>query len=145
MTGVRTGLDRVADGDSKATRLIAGRKVGLLAHAASVDRALRPAATVLEAAGGRLRALFGPEHGFAGAAQDMMGVGSQDQADVPVYSLYGDDAADLSPNPDQSPRKHTEDSNRVNDCAVFFRVLPWRMGGQWGRHDVSAIPLTPSV
>ena len=100
MTGVRTGLDRVADGDSKATRLIAGRKVGLLAHAASVDRALRPAASVLEAAGAQIGALFGPEHGFAGAAQDMVGVGSQDWADVPVYSLYGDDSADLSPHPD---------------------------------------------
>lgn len=100
MTGVRTGLDRIADGDSKALRLVAGRNVGLLAHAASVDRSLRPAATVLEAAGARIRALFGPEHGFAGAAQDMIGVGSEEGPGIPVYSLYGDDAADLSPNPD---------------------------------------------
>ena len=100
MSAVRTGLDRVADGDSKAARLVAGRKVGLLAHAASVDRALRPAASVLSEAGARISALFGPEHGFAGAAQDMIGVGSHDESEVPVYSLYGDDASDLSPNPD---------------------------------------------
>ena len=100
MTGVRTGLDRVADGDSKAVQLIAGRNIGLLAHAASVDRALRPAATVLREAGARISALFGPEHGFAGAAQDMVGVDSDDGPEVPVYSLYGDDAADLSPNPE---------------------------------------------
>ena len=71
----------------------------MLAHAASVDRSLRSAANVLEAAGARISALFGPEHGFAGAAQDMVGVGSEDGAEVPVHSLYGKDAADLSPDP----------------------------------------------
>ncbi|MBW2507158.1 MAG: DUF1343 domain-containing protein [Deltaproteobacteria bacterium] len=100
MTGVRTGLDRVADGDSKAVRLVAGRNVGLLAHAASVDRSFRPAATVLRAAGAEISALFGPEHGLAGAAQDMVGVDSDDDSEIPVYSLYGDDASDLSPKPE---------------------------------------------
>ncbi len=99
MTGVRTGLDRVADGDSKAVRLIAGRKIGLLAHAASVDSAYRPAANVLREAGARITALFGPEHGFSGGAQDMVGVGSDAGSEVPVYSLYGDEAAALSPDP----------------------------------------------
>lgn len=100
MTSVRTGLDRVAEGDSKAVRLMAGRNIGLLAHAASVDRSFRSAATVLRAAGAEISALFGPEHGFAGAAQDMVGVGSDDDSEVPVYSLYGDDASDLSPKPE---------------------------------------------
>ncbi len=99
MTGVRTGLDRIADGDSDAVRLVAGRKVGLLAHAASVDRSLRSAASVLQGAGAHVAALFGPEHGFAGAAQDMVRVGNTDETDVPIYSLYGDDAEDLSPKP----------------------------------------------
>ena len=99
MTGVRTGLDHIAAGDSKAARLVAGRKIGLLAHAASVDRTLRPARAVLEAAGARISALFGPEHGFAGAAQDMVGVGSEAETAVPVHSLYGDDASALSPDP----------------------------------------------
>jgi len=74
--------------------------VGLLAHAASVDRTLRSAASVLRHAGANVSALFGPEHGFAGAAQDMVGVGSSDKTDVPVYSLYGDDAENLSPKPE---------------------------------------------
>jgi uncharacterized protein YbbC (DUF1343 family) len=100
LTAVRTGLDRIASGDSKAVRLVAGRNVGLLAHAASIDRELRAAAAVLNAAGARIRALFGPEHGFAGAAQDMIGVGSQSSAEVPVHSLYGDDASDLTPKPE---------------------------------------------
>jgi uncharacterized protein YbbC (DUF1343 family) len=73
--------------------------VGLLAHSASVDRSLRPAASVLRQAGANVCALFGPEHGFAGAAQDMVGVGSHD-AEVPIYSLYGDDPQDLSPKPE---------------------------------------------
>jgi len=97
---VRTGLDRIADGDLDAVRLVAGRNVGLLAHAASVDRRLRPAASVLRAAGANVAALFGPEHGFAGAAQDMIGVGTSDQDEVPIYSLYGDDSGDLSPKPE---------------------------------------------
>jgi uncharacterized protein YbbC (DUF1343 family) len=97
LTGVQTGLDRIADGDPDAVRWVAGRKVGLLAHAASVDRTLRPAASVLQHAGARVSALFGPEHGFAGAAQDMVGVSTDDATEVPVYSLYGDDAEDLSP------------------------------------------------
>jgi len=100
LTGVRTGLDRLATGDSDAVRLVAGRNVGLLAHAASVDRTLRPAASVLRQAGARISALFGPEHGFAGAAQDMVGVGTDDATEIPVFSLYGDDAEDLSPKPE---------------------------------------------
>ena len=100
MTGVRTGLDRIADRDSDAVRLVAGRNVGLLAHAASVDRTLRSTASVLQRAGVRISALFGPEHGFSGAAQDMVGVGTDDSTGIPVYSLYGQDAADLSPKPE---------------------------------------------
>jgi uncharacterized protein YbbC (DUF1343 family) len=100
LTTVRTGLDRIADGDSGAVRLIAGRKIGLLAHAASVDRALRSAASVLQQAGAHVSALFGPEHGFAGTAQDMVGVVTSDTTEVPVYSLYGDDAEALSPKPE---------------------------------------------
>lgn len=100
MTTVRTGLDRIADGDSQATCLVSGREIGLLAHAASIDRRLRRAADVLEAAGARIRVLFGPEHGLSGSAQDMVGVGSEEDAEIAVYSLYGDDAEDLSPKPE---------------------------------------------
>lgn len=100
MTGVRTGLDRIAEGDTDVVRLVSGRDVGLLAHAASVDRRLRPAADVLGQAGARIRALFGPEHGFAGAAQDMVGVNSTQEREIAVHSLYGEDAEDLVPRPE---------------------------------------------
>ncbi len=100
MSRVRTGLDRVSDGDSKAVRLVEGRRVGVLTHAASVDSELRPCVDILRSAGANIAALFGPEHGYFGAAQDMVGVGSADGSGVPVHSLYGDDAADLSPKPE---------------------------------------------
>lgn len=99
MTKVRTGLDRITDGDSKTTRLVAGRRIGLLAHAASVDRGYRHALEVVREAGAEIAALFGPEHGFSGTAQDMVGVGTRAADEIPVYSLYGDDASDLSPDP----------------------------------------------
>jgi len=100
LTAVQTGLDRIASDDSVAVRLIRARKVGLLAHAASVDRELRGAAAVLAGAGAEISALFGPEHGFSGAAQDMARVGSTGVAHLPIYSLYGDDPGDLSPKPE---------------------------------------------
>jgi len=98
---VCTGLDRVAAGDEAVLSQLRGRRVGLLAHAASVDSRLCHALQVLTDAGCAPAALFGPEHGFFGAAQDMIGVdGAADGAGVPVYSLYGDAAEDLSPRPE---------------------------------------------
>ncbi len=47
------------------------------------------------------RVLFGPEHGWAGNAQDMIGVCAGNEPDAPrgarVVSLYGDTVEDLSP------------------------------------------------
>jgi len=46
-----------------------------------------------------LTALFGPEHGVRGDAQDMIGVGDDKDpvSGVPVYSLYGHTEASLAP------------------------------------------------
>ncbi|MBC7172899.1 MAG: DUF1343 domain-containing protein, partial [Polyangiaceae bacterium] len=71
---VRSGLDRIAEGDSEAASLVRGRRIGLVAHPASVDRKYRHAHAVLTEAGARVVALFGPEHGYGGEAQDMIGV-----------------------------------------------------------------------
>jgi len=97
---VSSGLDRIAQADPEALAHVAGRRVGLLCHAASVDRRLRPARAVLEAAGVRVVSLFGPEHGLSAAAQDMIGVASA-QSGLPVHSLYGDTFEHLSPTPAQ--------------------------------------------
>ncbi len=68
-----------------------GRRVGLVAHAASVDAAGVPSAARLRAAGVNLTALFGPEHGFAGAAIAGEEVGDARHAEwnLPIHSLYG--------------------------------------------------------
>lgn len=101
LRAVRTGLDRIADGDADAVRLVRGRRVGLVAHPASVDRRLRHALAVLREAGADVRALFGPEHGFGGAAQDMIAVGAgertAERAGLPLHTLYGASEASLSP------------------------------------------------
>lgn len=94
---VLTGLDRLVAGEEGLLRRLRGKRLGLLAHPASVDRALRPAAQLLREAGIEIAALFGPEHGFDGGAQDMIAVADGKAEGLPVHSLYGSSAADLSP------------------------------------------------
>lgn len=71
--------------------LLKGRRVGLVTHPAAVLPDLTAAVDALRQAGVRLTALFGPEHGFGGAAAD--GLPVPDAVDprtgLPVYSLYG--------------------------------------------------------
>jgi uncharacterized protein YbbC (DUF1343 family) len=94
---VASGLDRVARGDEDALALLRGR-VGLVAHPASVDRRLVHARDVLRARGIDVRALFGPEHGYGGEAQDMIGVeDARDGDGTPIHTLYGARYEDLSP------------------------------------------------
>jgi uncharacterized protein YbbC (DUF1343 family) len=97
---VQTGLDvLVRDGFEPLRRL----RVGLVANQAAVDSRLRHTAELLAGADRvRLGALFGPEHGFGGEAQDLVSV-----ADVlhpryrcPVISLYGDVVDSLRPRGD---------------------------------------------
>jgi uncharacterized protein YbbC (DUF1343 family) len=77
---------------------IKGRRVGIVAHPASVDSRFRSAVGLIAEAGARVVTIFGPEHGFAGDAQDMIAVsGESGPAGVRVYSLYGESEADLSP------------------------------------------------
>jgi uncharacterized protein YbbC (DUF1343 family) len=68
-----------------------------------VDRQFRHLADLVRAAPGvQLGALFGPEHGVRGQAQDMIGVDSalDGRTGVAVHSLYGKDFASLSPTPE---------------------------------------------
>lgn len=97
---MRTGLDRLAT-DSHLARLTAdlrSARVGLLAHPASVDRRLVHARRIFDALGIRLAIVFGPEHGYGGEAQDMIGVADAvDALGTPIRSLYGAAFDDLSP------------------------------------------------
>lgn len=98
---VRTGLDRIARGDADALRLVRGRRIGLVAHPASVDASLRHAVSVCTDAGAEIVALFGPEHGFAGQAQDMIHVeGGGPRTGPVIHSLYGATYDELSPRPE---------------------------------------------
>ncbi|AKF07310.1 exo-beta-N-acetylmuramidase NamZ domain-containing protein [Sandaracinus amylolyticus] len=95
----RTGLERVARGEVTSLR---GRRVGLVAHPASVTSTFEHASSVLTRAGAEIVAYFGPEHGFGGEAQDMIGVGDARAPDgAPIHTLYGDSFASLSPTPAQ--------------------------------------------
>jgi uncharacterized protein YbbC (DUF1343 family) len=70
---------------------LAGRRVGLVAHPASVASDGTHAAEWLRRRGVELTALFGPEHGFWGRGAAGEQVADQSHADwhVPIYSLYG--------------------------------------------------------
>ncbi len=94
---VLTGLDRLARGDEAVLALLRGR-LGLVAHPASVDRRLVHAREVMRARGLDVRALFGPEHGYGGEAQDMIGVeDARDRDGAPIHTLYGPRYEDLAP------------------------------------------------
>jgi uncharacterized protein YbbC (DUF1343 family) len=72
--------------------LLRGRRFGVLAHQASVDARLEHAVTLLaDFRGGRLAALFAPEHGVWGAPQDLIFVGDERDpvTGLRVTSLYG--------------------------------------------------------
>ena len=85
---VRTGLN-VCTGIS-APELQALR-LGLVSHPAAVLPDLTGAADALRNAGYKLTALFGPEHGFGGAALDGAHVSNatDPRTGLPVFSLYG--------------------------------------------------------
>jgi uncharacterized protein YbbC (DUF1343 family) len=86
-----TGLEILA---RARPRWLKGKRVGLLMHPASVDAHLASArALVHRLCGNRLRALYGPQHGFAGEKQDNMiesGHGKDPALGIPVYSLYSE-------------------------------------------------------
>jgi uncharacterized protein YbbC (DUF1343 family) len=98
---VATGLERIAQGDEQVLRALRGKRLGLVAHPASVDSKLRHARFVMQERGLDVRVLFGPEHGYGGEAQDMVAVNDAAPTDVPVYSLYGASEDALSPTREQ--------------------------------------------
>jgi uncharacterized protein YbbC (DUF1343 family) len=86
------GIDRLlAEASLRAP--LAGKRVALLAHPASVTADLTHSLDALVAAGVNISAVFGPQHGVRGDLQDNM-MESPDYTDptynVPVFSLYGE-------------------------------------------------------
>lgn len=85
---IRTGLD-VALLEERAGW--GHERIGLVSHPAAVNRELVSSLDCLRAAGVQVSALFGMEHGFAGAAPDgqSVGDGRDPRTGLPVFSLYG--------------------------------------------------------
>ncbi|MCI0704227.1 MAG: DUF1343 domain-containing protein [Planctomycetia bacterium] len=96
---MRTGLDVLCDQNFAPLR---GQRVGLVCQPASVDSELRHAVELFaNASGVTLTAIFGPEHGFSGVAQDLIGVTDANAGVLRVHSLYGDTVESLRPTREQ--------------------------------------------
>ncbi len=89
---MKFGIDRLID-EPALRRPLAGRRVALLGHPASVTRGLTHSIDALmQLPDVRLTAAFGPQHGLRGDKQYNM-IESPDYIDplhgIPVFSLYG--------------------------------------------------------
>ena len=89
---MKFGLERLLE-EPALRKPLAGRKVALLAHPASVTRELTHSLDALAALDDiKISAAFGPQHGLRGDKQDNM-IESPDFNDpvhgIPVFSLYG--------------------------------------------------------
>ena len=97
MPPVRVGLDVLLH---HRLGLLRGRRFGVLAHQASVDARLDHAVALLrDVRGARLTALFAPEHGLWGTAQDLVFIANERDpvTGLPVTSLYGQRRAPTPP------------------------------------------------
>jgi beta-N-acetylhexosaminidase len=85
---VKTGLDIIVH---EQARLLVNRRVGLVSMPAAVLPDLTLSLDALRGAGINVTILFGPEHGFSGAALDGAQVGhaSDPRTGLSVFSLYG--------------------------------------------------------
>lgn len=89
---MKFGIDRLlAEPDLR--KPLAGKRVALVAHPASVTLDLTHSLDALMAAGINVTAAFGPQHGIKGDKQDNM-VETADETDprygIPLFSLYGE-------------------------------------------------------
>lgn len=90
---MKCGIERLLE-DPALRKPLAGKRVALLAHPASVTRDLAHTLDVLRSlADIDLTAGFGPQHGLRGDKQDNM-IESADYVDpiygIPIFSLYGE-------------------------------------------------------
>ena len=88
---MKFGIDRLL-ADPILRQPLAGKRVALIAHPASVTEDLTHSLDALIAAGVNVTSAFGPQHGLKGDKQDNM-VETEDEVDpvygIPVFSLYG--------------------------------------------------------
>lgn len=94
---MKNGIDVLI---KKHANLLAGKRIGALAHAASlIEDGTHMVDHLMSKRDWKVSALFGPEHGLSTYAQDMEPVDcSMDPSSgMPIYSLYGPTFASLIP------------------------------------------------
>jgi uncharacterized protein YbbC (DUF1343 family)/CubicO group peptidase (beta-lactamase class C family) len=85
---VLTGIDVL---ERVGFKQLAGMRVGLITNQTGRDRAGRSTIDILHNAPNvKLVALFSPEHGIRGAADDKVSDSKDEQTGLPIYSLYGE-------------------------------------------------------
>ncbi|MGH9815618.1 MAG: exo-beta-N-acetylmuramidase NamZ domain-containing protein, partial [Candidatus Acidiferrales bacterium] len=84
----RTGIDVLAADGFAALR---GKRVGLITNQTGVSREGRSTIDLLHRAEGvKLAALFSPEHGIRGTADENVASGVDEATGLPIHSLYGE-------------------------------------------------------
>ncbi|MBI5080538.1 MAG: DUF1343 domain-containing protein [Chloroflexi bacterium] len=85
---VKTGLEILI---SEKLSHVKNKRVGLVSHSAAILPDLTDSLEALMHTGVNITALFGPEHGYQGAAADAAAVGNSLEArfGLPIFSLYG--------------------------------------------------------
>lgn len=85
---VLTGIDVL---ERDGFKQLAGMKIGLVTNHTGRNREGRSIIDVLNQANGvRLVALFSPEHGIRGLADEKISDSKDEQTGLPIYSLYGE-------------------------------------------------------
>ena len=85
---VLTGIDVLERDNFKQ---LAGLRIGLVTNQTGRDREGRPTIDILnKAVGVKLVALFSPEHGIRGVADEKVSDSKDEATGLPIYSLYGD-------------------------------------------------------
>lgn len=85
---VLTGIDVL---ERDGFKQLAGMRIGLVTNHTGRDRAGKPTIDVLfKAPNVKLVALFAPEHGIRGLADEKVSDTKDEQTGLPIYSLYGE-------------------------------------------------------
>jgi uncharacterized protein YbbC (DUF1343 family)/CubicO group peptidase (beta-lactamase class C family) len=101
----KTGIDMLEEENFAPLR---GKRVGLITNHTGRDREGRSTIDLLfHAEGVKLVALFSPEHGIAGGAEEQVASSTDPSTGLPIYSLYGE------------TRRPTEEMLRGVDTLVF--------------------------
>jgi len=85
---VLTGIDVL---ERDGFKQLSGLRIGLITNQTGRDRAGRSTIdTLFKASGVKLTALFSPEHGIRGIADEKVSDSKDEQTGLPIYSLYGE-------------------------------------------------------